>query len=135
VTPNDAYRERAGRRWPCVPSSWLQRCAGVVDGSLAIWNRPTRSSRRANCSTLGLRSSALRDGVVLGGWIERCRQPCGGRAMIERAQRLNPRRPARLIASRRAARSAAVQDQNFAEAGCGRQGAGEEPRFAVALRV
>jgi len=137
LTPNDAYRERAvALAWRAVelaPSDaqvlWM--------AAFAIWNmadeiEPARELFERSLAINPNSAMAL----VLGGWIEAMRgNQAAGRAMIERAQRLNPRDPRGWFASAALA-ICAVQDQNFAEAVMWADKAlAQNRRFAVALRV
>ncbi|MCA6096847.1 winged helix-turn-helix domain-containing tetratricopeptide repeat protein [Bradyrhizobium australafricanum] len=137
VKPNDAYRERA------VAQAW--RAVELAPGdpqvlwmaAFAIWNmadeiEPARDLFERSLAINPNSAMAL----VLGGWIEAMRgNQKAGRAMIERAQRLNPRDPRGWFAAAALA-ICAVLDQNFAEAVMWADKAlAQNRRFAVALRV
>ncbi|MBR0895617.1 winged helix-turn-helix domain-containing protein [Bradyrhizobium tropiciagri] len=137
LKPNDAYRERA------VAQAW--RAVELTPGdpqvlwmaAFAIWNmadeiEPARELFERSLAINPNSAMAL----VLGGWIEAMRgNQKDGRAMVERAQRLNPRDPRGWFASAALA-ICAVLDQNFAEAVMWADKAlAQNRRFAVALRV
>ncbi|MCA6123709.1 winged helix-turn-helix domain-containing protein [Bradyrhizobium sp. WSM 1704] len=137
LKPNDAYRERA------VAQAW--RAVELAPGdaqvlwmaAFAIWNmadeiEPARDLFERSLAINPNSAMAL----TLGGWIEAMRgNQKAGRAMIERAQRLNPRDPRGWFASAALA-ICAVLDENFAEAVTWADKAlAQNRRFAVALRV
>ncbi|WP_375783480.1 winged helix-turn-helix domain-containing tetratricopeptide repeat protein [Bradyrhizobium sp. Pha-3] len=137
LKPNDAYRERA------VAQAW--RAVELAPGdpqvlwmaAFAIWNmadeiEPARDLFERSLAINPNSAMAL----VLCGWIEAMRgNQQTGRAMIERAQRLNPRDPRGWFASAALA-ICAVLDENFAEAVMWADKAlAQNRRFAVALRV
>ncbi|MEN3349533.1 MAG: hypothetical protein V7632_3168 [Bradyrhizobium sp.] len=137
LVPNDAYRERAvAQAWRAVeiaPSDaqvlWM--------AAFAIWNmadeiEPARELFERSLSINPNSAMAL----VLGGWIEAMRgNQAAGRAMIERAQRLNPRDPRGWFASAALA-ICAVLDGNFPDAvSWADKALAQNRRFAVALRV
>ena len=137
VTPNDAYRARAvARAWRAVELApgdaqvlWM--------AAFAIWNMADEiePARELFARSLAINPNSAM-ALVLGGWIEAMRgNQAAGRAMIERAQRLNPRDPRGWFASAALA-ICAVLDQNFAEAVTWADKAlAQNRRFAVALRV
>ncbi|MBR0870866.1 winged helix-turn-helix domain-containing protein [Bradyrhizobium tropiciagri] len=137
LKPNDAYRERA------VAQAW--RAVELAPGdpqvlwmaAFAIWNmadeiEPARELFERSLAINPNSAMAL----TLGGWIEAMRgNQKAGRAMIERAQRLNPRDPRGWFAAAALA-ICAVLDENFAEAVTWADKAlAQNRRFAVALRV
>jgi TolB-like protein/Tfp pilus assembly protein PilF len=137
LTPNHAYRARA------VAQAW--RAVELAPGdaqvlwmaAFAIWNmadeiEPARELFERSLAINPNSAMAL----TLGGWIEAMRgNQAAGRAMIERAQRLNPRDPRGWFAAAALA-ICAVLDQNFAEAVTWADKAlAQNRRFAVALRV
>jgi len=137
LTPDDAYRERA------VTMAWraVERAPNDAQvlwmAAFAIWNmadeiEPARDLFERSLAINPNSAMAL----VLGGWIEAMRgNQAVGRAMIERAQRLNPRDPRGWFASGALA-ICAVLDENFAEAANWAEKAlAQNRRFAVALRV
>ncbi|MGF6310003.1 TolB-like protein/Flp pilus assembly protein TadD [Bradyrhizobium sp. i1.8.4] len=137
LKPNDAYRDRA------VAQAWRAAELAPSDpqvlwmAAFAIWNmadeiEPARELFERSLAINPNSAMAL----VLGGWIEAMRgNQKAGRAMIERAQRLNPRDPRGWFASAALA-ICAVLDRNFAEAVIWADKAlAQNRRFAVALRV
>ncbi|MCC8938144.1 winged helix-turn-helix domain-containing protein [Bradyrhizobium sp. Arg68] len=137
LVPDDAYRERAvAQAWRAVevaPSDaqvlWM--------AAFAIWNmadeiEPARELFERSLAINPNSAMAL----TLGGWIEAMRgNQATGRAMIERAQRLNPRDPRGWFAAAALA-ICAVLDGNFTEAvSWADKALAQNRRFAVALRV
>jgi TolB-like protein/Flp pilus assembly protein TadD len=105
--------------------------------AFAIWNM---SEQREPARELFNRSLAINPNsamaLALGGWIETMRgNQATGRAMIERAQRLNPRDPRGWFMSGALAISALI-DENYPEAiAWAEKALVQNRRFAVALRV
>ncbi|MFB9262596.1 winged helix-turn-helix domain-containing tetratricopeptide repeat protein [Bradyrhizobium erythrophlei] len=137
LTPDTAYRDKA------VALAW--RAVEIAPGdaqvlwmaAFAIWNMADEIEPARDLFTRSLAinpNSAM--ALTLGGWIEAVRgNQLTGRAMIERAQRLNPRDPRGWFASGALA-ICAVLDENFAEAVMWADKAlAQNRRFAVALRV
>ena len=137
LKPDDAYRERA------VAQAW--RAVELTPGdpqvlwmaAFAIWNmadeiEPARELFERSLAINPNSAMAL----VLGGWVEAMRgNQKAGRAMIERAQRLNPRDPRGWFASAALA-ICAMLDGDFTEAVMWADKAlAQNRRFAVALRV
>jgi TolB-like protein len=137
LTPNDAYRERA------VAQAW--RAVELAPGdaqvlwmaAFAIWNMANEiePARELFERSLAINPNSAM-ALTLGGWIEAMRgNQANGRAMILRAQRLNPRDPRGWFAAAALA-ICAVLDQNFAEAVAWADKAlAQNRRFTVALRV
>ncbi|RFB78266.1 winged helix-turn-helix domain-containing protein [Methylovirgula sp. 4M-Z18] len=106
--------------------------------AFAIWNMAQTERERArdlfNRSLLVNPNSAM--ALTLAGWIETmCGNGGNGRAMVERAQRLNPRDPRGWLMSGVMA-LAAVIDENYAEAlRWAERSLAQNRRFAPALRV
>jgi TolB-like protein/Flp pilus assembly protein TadD len=106
--------------------------------AFAIWNMAQTERERArelfSRSLLVNPNSAM--ALTLAGWIETmCGDGGDGRAMVERAQRLNPRDPHGWLMSGVMA-LAAVIDENYAEAiRWAERALAQNRRFAVALRV
>ncbi|MBR0801028.1 winged helix-turn-helix domain-containing protein [Bradyrhizobium jicamae] len=137
LAPNEAYRERAvARAWRAVELApgdaqvlWM--------AAFAIWNMADEiePARDLFGRSLAINPNSAM-ALTLGGWIEAMRgNQAAGRAMIERAQRLNPRDPRGWFASAALA-ICAVLDENFAEAVAWADKAlAQNRRFAVALRV
>ena len=105
--------------------------------AFAIWNM---SDQREPARELFNRSLAINPNsamaLALGGWIETMRgNQATGRAMIERAQRLNPRDPRGWFMSGALSISALI-DENYPEAiAWSEKALVQNRRFAVALRV
>ena len=105
--------------------------------AFAIWNM---SDQREPALELFNRSLAINPNsamaLALGGWIETMRgNQATGRAMIERAQRLNPRDPRGWFMSGALSISALI-DENYPEAiAWAEKALVQNRRFAVALRV
>lgn len=137
LVPDEAYRERA------VAQAW--RAVELAPGdaqvlwmaAFAIWNMADEiePARELFDRSLAINPNSAM-ALVLGGWIEAMRgDQATGRAMIERAQRLNPRDPRGWFAAAALA-ICAVLDGNFAEAVMWADKAlAQNRRFAVALRV
>ncbi len=137
LPPNNAYRDKA------VALAW--RAVELAPGdaqvlwmaAFAIWNMADEIDPAHD---LFARSLAINPNsamaLTLGGWIEAMRgNQATGRAMIERAQRLNPRDPRGWFASAALA-ICAVLDENYPEAVMWADKAlAQNRRFAVALRV
>jgi TolB-like protein len=106
--------------------------------AFAIWNMARSEHDRAR--ELFRRSLLLNPNsamaLTLGGWIETmCGNLTEGRAMVARAQRLNPRDPRGWLMSGVTA-IAAIIEENYPEAMVwAERSLAQNPRFAVALRV
>ena len=135
VQPNDGAR--------AVAFAWRAAELAPNDAQVlwmaafAIWNM---SDQREPVRELFNRSLAINPNsamaLALGGWIETMRgNQATGRAMIERAQRLNPRDPRGWFMSGALSISALI-DENYPEAiAWAEKALVQNRRFAVALRV
>jgi TolB-like protein/Flp pilus assembly protein TadD len=137
VKPDQNYREQA------VSLAW--RAVELAPGdaqvlwmaAFAIWNmaEDVEPARELFTRSLVINPNSAM-ALTLGGWIEVMRGNLGtGRAMIERAQRLNPRDPRGWFASGAMAICAVAQG-NYREAvALAEKALSQNRRFAVALRV
>ncbi|WP_454629161.1 winged helix-turn-helix domain-containing tetratricopeptide repeat protein [Bradyrhizobium cenepequi] len=137
IGPDEDYRNKAvALAWRAVELApndaqvlWM--------AAFAIWNMADEiePARELFSRSLAINPNSAM-ALTLGGWIEAMRGNQGaGRAMIERAQRLNPRDPRGWFASGALA-ICAVIDGNFPEAIVWAEKAlAQNRRFAVALRV
>lgn len=106
--------------------------------AFAVWNMAQEGRERARelfgRSLLINPNSAM--ALVLAGWIEiMCGNQGGGRAMVERAQRLNPRDPRGWLMSGAMAIAAVIDGDYAGAAGWAGKALAQNRRFAVALRV
>lgn len=137
VRPDEAYRSKA------VALAWraVERAPNDAQvlwmAAFAIWNMAdqTEPARELFSRSVAINPNSAM-ALTLGGWIEAMRgNQASGRALIERAQRLNPRDPRGWFASGAMA-ICAIADGNFAEAVMWADKAlAQNRRFAVALRV
>lgn len=106
--------------------------------AFAVWNMAQEGRERARelfgRSLLINPSSAM--ALVLAGWIEIMSGNQGaGRAMVERAQRLNPRDPRGWLMSGAMAIAAVIDGDYAGAVGWAEKALAQNRRFAVALRV
>lgn len=136
-TPDEDYQASAvalaWRASECAPNDaqvlWM--------AAFAIWNMAddTAPARELFRRSLAINSNSAM-ALTLSGWIEiMAGETAAGRALIERAQRLNPRDPRGWFAAAAMAIHAVAED-DFAAAIQGAETAlAQNRRFAVALRV